>query len=132
MRTHPVFCDDCWKVEECHQKENMLADTEPRQGYVVFDSGGDGSHVCSLCLEESPARDGETVYELGSDERLDSPTHCEDCGAPLKHGLTNDGVEYVLESFDEKGGCCRELWPRIWAPYIEQTYPEMWTEYRER
>lgn len=108
---YPEFCKDCWKVEECEQKENMLADTEPVTGYAVFSIC---DHVCEDCLDTTD----DDCAEITSEE-LDSPAHCCNCGAPLKHQLTSDGVAYVKEAIAEGDGCCRELWPTVWADYLD-------------
>jgi hypothetical protein len=43
------------------------------------------------------------------------PIHCAECGRPLQCTLTDYGVDYVRETIAENSGCCRELWPELFA-----------------
>lgn len=105
----PEFCKDCHKVETCKQKQNMLAGTEPVDGFADFEAT---EHFCSLCLNH------EHDHESMSFTEVDSPAHCIDCGVPLYCSLTTDGIEYVNEAVKNGGGCCRELWPVLFADYL--------------
>ena len=98
----PAHCHDCHVFADCRQAQNMMADTEPVEGWVF-----DGEVYCADCggdIDDSPYY-GES----------DTPTHCSGCGVPIIHELTADGVEYVREQLAEGGGCCVELWPVVWG-----------------
>lgn len=106
----PTHCRDCWKALNCEQAVNMHADTWPVQGYADFDAA---DHFCGDCLPP-----GHNNAPLDGEE-LDSPSHCSNCGVPLNHTLTTEGVKYVRAAIaDDDGGCCRELWPAVWADYL--------------
>ena len=114
----PKHCWTCWTFKNCHQAQQMTADTEAVDGYVVSELADGtyvGDHFCSYCL---PTRWEDDASPIGNEE-IDSPQHCCNCGVPLKHRLTLDGIEYVRESIKEAIGCTRELWPVIWADYLE-------------
>jgi len=105
---YPEHCKDCWKLTECEQKEHMLPDTEPSEGYADFDMA---DYVCVDCLipiHNHAPLSGET----------DTPAHCAICGVPLDMALTSDGIEYVQEAIASGIGCCRELWPVLFADYL--------------
>ena len=106
--SYPEFCTCCWQEKNCQQKYFMNADTEPVDGYADFDLA---DMVCGDCLNKThnhqPMFNGE----------LDSPAHCSICGIPLNCRLTSDGIAYVRESIESCGGCCRELWPVLFANY---------------
>ncbi len=93
----PKHCHDCHSFSNCHQAQNMMAGTEPVNGYVWA-----GVVCCAKC-------DGEGIPYRG---KSDSPTHCDGCGVPIIHELTDEGVKYVRNSVD---GCCREVWPTVWG-----------------
>ncbi len=103
---YPVFCSECGNMKTCKQKAFMLAGTEPVEGYV-----GDGDIYCEDCKH-----DGDE--SLGYYEETDTPSHCAECGVPIQCSLTDYGVEYVKESIAEGAGCCRELWPTLFADYF--------------
>jgi hypothetical protein len=102
----PAHCHDCHQFADCNQAQNMMADTEPVEGFIY-----DGEVYCYYCGDGDG---GDDPYEGESD----TPTHCAGCGVPIIHELTIDGVEYVREQLsDNTYGCCRELWPTVWADY---------------
>jgi hypothetical protein len=107
----PEHCHDCHNFATCHQAQRMTSDTEPVHG---FTDTLNCVHVCADCVSDA---DAGNLYPLDFEE-LDSPAHCVDCGAPLMHALTSEGVAYVREAIAEGGGCCRELWPTVWADYL--------------
>jgi len=107
MAEYPKHCIGCWKESECKQKYFMLADTEPVQGFV-----GCADTWCEDC-----APDNADSY--GYYPEVDIPMHCSGCGRPLQCSLTDYGVEYVKEAIAEADGCCRELWPTLFADYLE-------------
>jgi len=107
----PAFCLDCDKLPDCRQAENMTADTVPVDGYIL----DNGSVVCGECK----GCGDEKALPIASGEEFDCPQHCECCGVPLIHALTSDGVEYVREHLQDRDGCCRELWPAVWADYLD-------------
>lgn len=96
----------CPKFKDCRQAQNMLANTEPVDAYVL-----DGGSYCKDCAPVG----AEFVGDMGE---TDSPDHCEECGVPLKCSLTEYGVEYVKEKLKEGGGCCRELWPVLFPECV--------------
>jgi hypothetical protein len=85
----------------------MNANTEPVEGYVY-----DGDVYCIDC------NDGVDDNPYGGES--DSPTHCGCCGIPIIHDLTTDGVDYVRGLLTDGNGCCKELWPVVWAAYDVQ------------
>jgi hypothetical protein len=107
----PEHCWECEQFKDCKQAQNMTADTKAVNGLVVF-IDNDSEHYCDNCTP-----DKETAsYPIGES---DTPEHCCDCGVPLDHQLTDYGVEYVKEELAfNSGGCCRELWPVVWAEYL--------------
>ena len=112
----PAHCWDCWKFADCPQAQNMTADTVPVAGFVVFVDGC-GDHYCAACADDAGAPDSD-CYPLDFEE-TDCPCHCSVCGAPLSHSLTADGVEHLTARLADGGGCCSELWPVVWADYLE-------------
>jgi len=80
----------------------MMANTPPVTGWIC-----DGEVYCADCGGCGELYEGES----------DSPTHCRGCGVPIIHELTLDGVKYVREALADGGGCCKELWPVVWADY---------------
>lgn len=106
----PEFCKECWKYEECKQKQYMSADTHPVDGYADFDLA---DLVCEDCLS-----DKHNCQPMDNCE-VDSPAHCSICGVPLNCTLTVEGVEYVKESIKNDTGCCRELWPVLFSDYLD-------------
>ena len=104
---YPTFCETCGNIETCVQKYNMLAETEPVEGFVI-----DGEIYCDECLRPDDPR-----YEYSGE--TDCPAHCSGCGVPLICDLTCEGVKYVKELITNDGGCCRELWPVLFADYLE-------------
>jgi len=105
----PKHCIECWKVNECKQKINMLAGTEPIEGFV---SSTLADYVCGDCSQKS-----DNVESIDNPE-VDSPIHCSICGMPLECRLTDDGVQYVKEALESGGGCCRELWKELFVDYL--------------
>ncbi len=109
----------------------MNANTEPVEGWV-----DDCSVCCAGCLDaQFPADDDDDGSLMGFpgnndnnwrewcnifDGESDSPVHCDGCGVPIIHRLTLDGVEYVREALKGFDGCCRELWPVVWADILER------------
>ena len=88
----------------------MLAGTQPVEGYIDFD---EADYFCIDCLNQ----DNNTCPT--ENEETDSPAHCSSCGRPLLCQLTTDGVEYVKNLLQEQSGCCRELWPVLFADYLD-------------
>ena len=107
---HPDFCKDCWKLSDCEQKHFMNATTESVSGYVDFNAC---DHVCENCIESE-----ENAAPLDPSTAIDYPAHCADCGVPLDHSLTDEGVRNVKEAIEDGEGCCRELWPVLWSDYL--------------
>ena len=101
----PKHCHDCHQLANCRQAQNMMADTPPVEGWVY-----DGEVYCTDCL-------GRVIKGTPYEGASDCPTHCGGCGVPIIHELTAEGVEYVREHLDGDGGCCREVWPTVWADY---------------
>jgi len=94
----------------------MIAGTEPVTGYISFHGPeGDkyGSYVCIDCLDSD-----DTDLSEVSDESVDGPLHCESCGVPLNHPLTDYGVRELRQTIAEGAGCCRELWPTVWSDVL--------------
>ena len=83
----------------------MTANTAPVEGFADFELA---DYVCGDCL------DTKHSHAPLSGE-CDSPAHCSACGVPLECELTPDGVDYVK---DNVAGCCRELWPVLFADYL--------------
>ena len=115
IKNTPDHCHNCHKLDDCHQAQNLHADTEPVEGFA-----DDGDVYCKDCLDDANVAPHEfyEVFELYKGES-DSPTHCGGCGIPIIHDLTIDGVEYVREALKDGGGCCAELWPVVWASYLD-------------
>ena len=122
----PEHCWECWKFSDCQQAQHMTKDTHAIEGFVVPSMS---DYLCFNCLTDLTKR-GYLTREEEDDsvpldwEELDSPTHCSACGAPLIHSLTEDGVAYLKEMLADGGGCCRELWPVLWADYLEEQEEE--------
>jgi len=106
----PKHCIKCWKYKECNQKEFMSEDGLISNGFIDFDIM---DHVCKDCANQT-----HKLYPLNQQE-IDYPAHCSICGIALNHYLTSEGIQYVKEAIAERTGCCRELWPIIWANYLE-------------
>lgn len=111
MRNYPKHCIGCHKEEECKQKYFMNARTEPVDGYADFDLA---EYFCKDCINMS-----HNHCELDLDTEYDSPAHCSICGRPLNCQLTTEGVQYIKEAIAENDGCCQELWPVLFADYLE-------------
>jgi hypothetical protein len=111
----PDNCHDCHQLDNCHQAQNMHPNTKPVLGYV-----DDCEVYCKDCLDVTDL-DGEDFLEYFEpyEGESDSPTHCGGCRVPIIHDLTIAGVEYVREALSEGGGCCDELWPIVWADYLD-------------
>jgi len=109
----PGHCHSCWKFADCDQAQNMTADTAPVPGFVETDKYVD--YFYADCLPDDCP--DESTFPLDFEE-TDSPCHCSICGVPLIHALTSEGAKYVRESVAEGAGCCRELWPAVWADYL--------------
>jgi len=94
-------------MERCQQKQYMLAETEAVQGFVG----------CAdvWCKEHAP----NNAESAGYYPESDNPMHCAECERPLQCGLTDYGIDYVKNAIDTKDGCCRELWPELFAEYLE-------------
>lgn len=105
----PKHCHDCHAFADCRQAQNMMADTPPVEGWLI-----DGEVFCATCLDD------DTYHYQPLSGEWDSPTHCENCGVPIKHELTQEGVDYVREALADTG-CCQELWPTVWG--IEPKIP---------
>ena len=92
----------------------MLADTESVQGFIGC--------ADTWCEEHKP--DNCETESLGYYPESDSPLHCAECGRPLQCSLTDYGAAYVTEAIENSkdieggGGCCRELWPILFADYL--------------
>jgi len=108
----PAHCHGCGSLPHCHQAQNMGANTSPVAGWV-----DDCDIYCADCLDASGPREEWESTCTPYDGESDSPTHCSGCGVPIEHELTTDGVDYVREAISEGAGCCRELWPTVWADY---------------
>tara|TARA_Y100000034_G_C6717761_1_gene317406 strand:+ start:20 stop:697 length:678 start_codon:yes stop_codon:yes gene_type:complete len=109
MREYPNFCESCQNLKSCKQKENMTSNTTKEKGFLC-----DQFYFCEDCFTPEKDEDYSEIEFL----ELDCPVHCEDCGSPLIHDLTNEGVKYVCESLLENSGCCREVWPKVWESWI--------------
>ena len=107
----PKHCHDCYKLTECEQAQFMNANTEPVDGFVW-----DGDYWCDNCLPDDIDDIDDQPQPLDYEE-VDCPDHCGGCGIPLNCRLTTDGVEYVAKNMND--GCCRELWPVLFANYLE-------------
>ena len=108
----PKHCWDCTHLESCSQAQHMTADTKAVKGYMVRDN--------CFCEDCSPDKWEDAPPVCLDWAETDSPYHCGHCGAPLVHNLTSAGIEYVRETIEENNGCCRELWPVVWAAYLEE------------
>ena len=114
VESTPAHCHTCWKFTTCTQAQNMTADTEPVHGYVETEKYVD--HFCADCLPDDAPE--ETTFPMDNEE-VDSPCHCSVCGISLIHSLTSTGIHFVRQVIAEgKTGCCRELWPAVWADYL--------------
>ena len=102
----PAHCHSCWKFAECGQAQNMMPDTQPVDAFM-----GNAEFLCGNCAGD----DNEYIGDVGE---VDSPSHCAVCGVPLVCSLTSVGVAYVKEKISENDGCCRELWPVLFADYL--------------
>jgi len=113
MKEYPDLCNDCKQLETCKQKQFMLANTKPVQGFVqnadvwCKEHTNPGLEDMVLCY---------TIIPLHGES--DTPCHCANCGRPLDCELTDDGVEYVKEQLADGCGCCAELWPVLFADYL--------------
>ncbi len=107
----PKHCTECHKYDTCKQKEFMTADTQPVNGYADFDLV---DYACEDCVDMS-----HNHCELDMDTEHDNPVHCSICGQPLNHRLSLDGIEYIKETLTDGDGCCRELWPVLFAELLE-------------
>jgi hypothetical protein len=105
---YPEFCENCWKKEDCLQKQYMLAETEPVEGYIDFTAA---EYYCFDCLNPKH----EVAWD--DDSECDYPKHCANCGIPLNTRLTSEGIEYIKRNINN--GCCRELWPELYKEYLE-------------
>ena len=92
----PAHCHDCNQFADCHQAQNMMADTEPVEGWVYY-----GGVCCAKCDGD---RDS-TPYEGESD----NPTHCVDCGVPIIHDLTDEGLSTFATILTVAVGKCGRL-----------------------
>lgn len=108
-RRVPEHCKNCPRLADCVQAEYMNADTPAEPGYTDVTVG---EYFCEHHVDCS-----HDCFPLDGEE-LDSPAHCAECGAPLSHDLTPDGVEYVKQAIAEGTGCCRELWPEVWRDWL--------------
>ena len=106
----PLHCWTCPQLDTCKQAPNMCANTPATEPYYLSDGA---SLYCEDC-----APDG--AYAVGSQE-TDCPSHCDICGAPLLCTLTDEGVAYVREALSrpDGAGCCRVLWPVLFAEYLD-------------
>ena len=128
----PAHCHGCAQFTDCPQAKCMSANTEPVEGWV-----DDCEVYCADCLDlQFPANDDDDGSLMGFrssndndwrewcntfDGESDSPIHCNGCGVPIIHDLTIEGVEYVREAVaDNSSGCCREVWPVVWADILER------------
>ncbi len=109
----PAHCHDCPKLSDCHQAQNMTVDTDAVFGWVETEKYVD--YFCVDCLPEDYPE--ETTFPMDHEE-TDSPCHCSNCGIPLIHYLTSDGINYLRQTIAEDSGCCRELWPVVWSYYL--------------
>ena len=95
MHEADLFCDDCGR--------KRVAGAEARGDEDTGDSDDFPQDVSHL------------------DDTSDSPQHCGDCGVFMENALTDEGLEYVVESIIEdmaKSGAeaaCVSL--REWAPF---------------
>jgi len=105
----PKHCWECWKFKDCHQAQNMTANTPAVQGYAY-----DADMYCADCLDT----DLPKATSLGTNE-CDIPSHCAACGVPLECDLLPEGIRYLKESIAEGAGCCQELWPRLFSDYLD-------------
>lgn len=114
-RNTPDHCHNCHKLDNCPQAQYMNSNTLSVEGFV-----DDCDVYCKDCLDDTDVSPHEfyEVFEIYRGES-DSPTHCGGCGIPIIHELTIEGAEYVREALAEGGGCCAELWPIVWADYLD-------------
>ncbi len=112
MKEYPDFCKECSKKDTCKQKYFMLAETEAVEGFVDFFAC---DYYCEDCLDK------QNSFESLCNSKSDHPVHCAKCECPLICPLTSDGIEYVKECLDgsKHSRCCRELWPTLFAEYLE-------------
>ena len=109
---YPKHCIGCWNENKCQQKVYMLANTEPVPGFIGC--------ADAWCEEHKP----DNAESAGYYPESDSPMHCAECGRPLQCSLTDYGVDYVKEAIKNSetiksgGGCCRDLWPVLFADYM--------------
>jgi hypothetical protein len=109
MREFADHCYDCWKFEDCNQKDSMVSGTEPENGFLV---GQD--YFCAYCLPDTTDEKPFTTDYM----ETDTPIHCCNCGSPLHHNPTEDCIEYVREAIETGEGCCRVIWPEIYSVYL--------------
>ena len=107
-REYPGHCVGCWNEEKCQQKVYMLANTESVPGFVGY---------ADVWCEEHKPDNGDTE-SAGYYPESDTPMHCAECGQPLQCSLTDYGVNYVKETLESGEGCCREVWPVLFAEYF--------------
>ncbi len=106
----PEHCWECGQFGDCVQAQNMVKDTIVMCGFVDTEKYVD--HFCGNCLPDDA--DGIPI----DNEEIDYPTHCCNCGVPLAHDMTSDGVKYLKKKIADNDGCCREIWPEIWRNYL--------------
>lgn len=70
--------------------------------YSPQDSGAEYCRECIVDMGLDP--DGDDMGACFADSEVDSPSHCDSCGAFLPHSLTRDGEEYVREALSEGEG----------------------------
>jgi hypothetical protein len=73
------------------------------EGFRIFwDDRGDAvDTVCELCYRGIPIEDlmpSHVNTYLTINMEVDNPLHCDWCSRLLKHVLTRDGIDYVLEA----------------------------------
>ena len=83
------------------------------EGYRVFwTDDGDADDFCELCFGRIPPEElesGDGPYDsmfaphvyITADMEVDAPLHCNFCHRPIKHALTTDGVDYVMQAIRE-------------------------------
>ena len=104
---YPKSCIGCHKLKSCKQKQFMLANTKPVDGYADFVLA---DYVCEYCIDMSH---GHSEKDIETTD--DSPCHCSICGRPINCQLSISGVDYVKEAIANGDGCCAELWPVLFA-----------------